>query len=320
MPASSDIRRLRRVVRHALTAPLFARRLAGTKAATLSTVEDFQNAIAPLSLDDLAAVRAQRRDPYGGRRSENGAPCLVMQMEYDPPLYLGFGRGELRTYAEALTRCWRLLGIGAGDRVALYDYGTSPAVYLASAAFAPHLSRGAADALGCVPICNDGLPEMASRAVHILRYTRPRVLFIRHDALRPLVDRLSGENTALRFFGTQAVVVTGNEEAFGRGSMSPIAEQLGVPLYGLLRADAALFLAPQCPRGGRWHGWPDLYFLEVLDEETFRPLPGGRTGFLTITPLFARTCPLLRYVTTITAALDPDGCPCGEGGVGIVLP
>lgn len=310
---------LRRLTAHALTAPLFQQRLAGINLKSLSTVEDFQRVVPPLPLDDLETARTEQRDPYAGRKSEKGIPCLIMQMEYDPPLYIALSRAELRTYAGALTRSWQLLGVRAGDRVGLYDYGTSPATYLASAGFAPYLSRGAAEALGCVPLCNDGLPEMASRAVHILRYVHPRTLFIRQDALRPFLEQLARENVQVRACETEAVVVTGNEEVPDHNTRLHLEEQLGVPLHTLVRADAALFLAPECPTGKRWHSWSDLYFLEVLDEDTLHPLPSGEVGLLTITPLFARTCPLLRYVSTLTAALEAEGCPCGKGEIGISL-
>jgi phenylacetate-coenzyme A ligase PaaK-like adenylate-forming protein len=321
MAGSSNIRRLRHCLRRALSTPLCAERLSGLDVARLATVEDFQDMVPPLALDQLQARReAHGGDPFGGRKSEHGDPDLTVQMEYDPPLYIGLGRSELRTYAEALRRSWQTLGVGRGDRVALYDYGTSPAVYLASAAFVPYLSRGAAEALDCLPICNDGLPEMAVRAVHILRYFRPRVLFIRQDALRPFLDRIGREDASTASFGTEVVVWTANEESPEQKPEAQLEARLGVPVHSLVRADAALFLAPECPQGKCWHSWPDLYFLEVLDEDTLSPLPPGESGFLTVTPLFARTCPLLRYVTGVSAVIDPRRCPCGQSETRVFFP
>ena len=67
----------------------------------------------------------------------------------------------------------RTLGLRKGDRVAIFDYGTSPLSYLAASSFTPYLDRGAADLLGCLPVCNDGVANMSPRAVEITVLREP---------------------------------------------------------------------------------------------------------------------------------------------------
>lgn len=70
--------------------------------------------------------------------------ALAVQLEQPGAGSLELSREGLDGYAEALARAWGAVGVGTGDRVAIYDYGSSPISYLASAAFAPYLERGAA--------------------------------------------------------------------------------------------------------------------------------------------------------------------------------
>lgn len=112
---------------------------------------------------------------------------LAVQLERPEAGTIELSREELAAYAESLARAWAALGVEAGDRVAIYDYGSSPLAYLASHAFAPHLERGAAEWLGATALCVDGLPDNAKRFEHVLRHFRPRFAFVRADLVPLLV-------------------------------------------------------------------------------------------------------------------------------------
>lgn len=60
---------------------------------------------------------------------------------------------------------------------------------------------------------------------------------------------------------------------------------------------------------------PNLYFFEVVDEETGRRLPDGERGLFCITHLNRRGTVLLRYVIGDMGALTHETCPhCGRNG------
>lgn len=136
--------------------------------------------------------------------------ALAVQLERPGAGTLELSPEALDAYAERLGRAWGLLGVGEGDRVAIYDYGSSPIAYLASAAFAPYLERGAAERLGATALCVDGLPDNAKRFAHVLRHFQPRFAFVRADLVPLLVSGPTAVPAELR---TARLVVSADEDA-----------------------------------------------------------------------------------------------------------
>ncbi|MBI4523591.1 MAG: hypothetical protein HY695_07250 [Deltaproteobacteria bacterium] len=257
---------------------------------------------------------AESHDPYGSRWCGPGTPLILFQLDYDtaPSLYLPLDRRALQSYAEALRRCWSLLGLQKGDVAAIFDYGTSPLSYLASSAFTPYLKRGAAEGLGCWTVCNDGIASMSQRAVEILKFVRPRLLFVRADCLEPLAVEIETRLRRLSRF-TEALVVSDNECLLSRADQQRFERRLGLPIYRLLRVDVAMFLATECPECHLLHSWEDLYGVETVEDDHRDP---GNL-YLVITNWFARCCPTVRYLSQIRASLAGRGCPRSPGDLRI---
>ena len=269
--------------------------------------------IPPFRLPDVAAPTAG--DPLQGRQTHQ--PVVIYQLEYEVPVFQGFSHDDLKAYAGVLSDAWHQAGVRAGDRVAIYDYGSSPITYLSSRAICPHLQQGAADRMGAVVICNDGLPELVERWWHLLTYFQPQILFIRCDSMGPFVGLLT------RWGGWPAppprqVVVSGNEEWPAAREIDGWERALGVAVRRLVRADLAMWLALECP-AGRVHVDSERYLIEVVDAQSQMGLPAGEEGVLTITCLFARTAPSIRYISTISGRLCLEACPCGEADPSITL-
>ena len=71
--------------------------------------------------------------------------------------------------------------------------------------------------------------------------------------------------------------------------------------------------------GGGHNPAPDQFYFQVLDEQTYAPLPDGQRGLFTITHLDRRGTVLLRYVVGDLNALSHEVCPhCGRQGPRIV--
>lgn len=271
-------------------------------------------------LSDLVAARIASGDAYAGRRAPGRKPLVTFQLDYaeETPLYLGLDRGDLRRYAEALRRCLGLLDPRPGDVLAIFDYGTSPVAYLASATYTAYLGQGAADAFGCTTICNDGVTQMSHRAVEILKYARPRFFFLRPECLQPFLAACEAAGVQASRY-TEALVATHNEGTIDAGLLARCQERLGLPLYQLARSDAALFMAMECPECRLLHTWPDLYRVEVVSPDTLRPVAGGQPGLLVITSRFARVCPARRLLTRLEGRLVAPGCPSRPGDVRLRL-
>ncbi|WP_225411572.1 phenylacetate--CoA ligase family protein [Stigmatella hybrida] len=60
------------------------------------------------------------------------------------------------------------------------------------------------------------------------------------------------------------------------------------------------------------HFMEDAYVPEVLDPETFQPVPDGQRGVLVVSNLFSEAQPILRYVMGDWVSLTREACPCGR--------
>ncbi|MBI2359403.1 MAG: hypothetical protein HYV04_10985 [Deltaproteobacteria bacterium] len=311
------MRKLKQLIGQASAAPFYQRKLAMISAGASSSLKAFTQKAPTTTLEELIAEKRATGDPYSSRWNKDRAPLVVFQLEYDSEtsLYIGLGREELAGYAEALRRCWSLLGLRRGDGVGIFDYGTSPVSYLASSAFTPYLRRGAADALGCVVICNDGGANMSRRAVEIIKYVRPRILFLRSDCLHPFALEVEKESISLSDY-TGALVAVENEAVLSTADREAYEKRLAVRIYRMLRIDAAMFLAVECPRCRLLHTWQDLFLVESPAQDNNEGANPGPTP-LVITNWFAKSCPAIRYVSQVKATLEPAGCPRGPKDVRI---
>lgn len=297
--------RIQRLLQRATKTPLYRKKFARVKAGAVRDLPSFSAKIPLTRLEELASEKLKGAAPLSPRSCSGRVPRGIFQLEYDtePPLYLALDRSDLRRYAEVLKHCWSLVGLRRGDRVAIFDYGTSPLSYLAAASFTPYLERGAAELIGCLPVCNDGIANMSPRAVEIVRYVRPRLFFIRHDCLHAFAVEL--ERQALRLGDyTQALVAAENESVLSDAERLGFEKRLGVPVYRLLRVDAAMFLAMECPRCRLLHVRRDAYFVESLPQGV-----GTVDSLLVVSNWFARTSPTVRYLNQVRGLLKPSGCP-----------
>ncbi len=242
---------------------------------------------------------------------------VTVQLESDPALSIELTAQDLGGYAAALARCWSILGISRGDTVAIFDYGSSPVTYLASSAFFPHLQRGAADLLGCLPICSDGVPQMAPRVVRILRYLRPRALFLRPDGLNPFAHHVESEGLDLGRH-VEFLVVSQDEGVLRAPARDEWQKRLRVPLYSLLRIDRSLFLAMECPDCHAFHTSREMYGVRAVEPAAAGAGPGDAGGLMEVTPAFAPHVPQ-GYVSSLVGSLLPGHCHRGHEDQRIAL-
>jgi phenylacetate-CoA ligase len=143
------------------------------------------------------------------------------------------------------------------------------------------------------------------RVVQALEHHRPQELHGYPSALALLaVEQLEGRlNIAPGFISTSSEVRTPEmtrliEEAWGT---SPF-DVLGVTEAGIMAAD--------CPAHAGLHVFEDQVKAEVIGDDD-EAIPDGEPGRLVITPLGARTLPLLRYDTGDLVRATSEPCACG---------
>ena len=101
-------------------------------------------------------------------------------------------------------------------------------------------------------------------------------------------------------------------EALSEPARRAIEERWGVMAYdnfGSVETGAPAF---ECVEKNGYHINEDGYIFEVLDPETFEPLPSGREGIVVATSLFKEAAPVIRYNMEDLSALIEGPCPCGR--------
>jgi phenylacetate-CoA ligase len=72
-------------------------------------------------------------------------------------------------------------------------------------------------------------------------------------------------------------------------------------------------VAMECLGQEGLHLFSDVFYPEIIDPETERPVDPGERGELTITTLTKEAIPLIRYRTGDIATINPEPCPhCGR--------
>jgi len=93
-----------------------------------------------------------------------------------------------------------------------------------------------------------------------------------------------------------------------------IQDKLGIEVYNCygmseLNGPGVAF---ECVFRTGMHVWEDRYIIELLDPETFEPVPDGETGELVVTILCRDAMPLIRYRTRDLTRIIPEPCACGR--------
>ena len=71
-------------------------------------------------------------------------------------------------------------------------------------------------------------------------------------------------------------------------------------------------VAFECKEQCGMHLWEDNYILEIVDPDTFEPLPDGEVGEMVLTTLDRTMMPILRYRTRDLTRIIPGECKCGR--------
>ena len=110
---------------------------------------------------------------------------------------LCFADGDLDTWAEHLTWCYRLMGVEEGATIAVQDFGSSPLSFLGSALLMPGLARGVAERLGGRFVGLDASPERVTLTPAVLDQLAVDVLVVR-SSVADLLHEMSQTGASWR--------------------------------------------------------------------------------------------------------------------------
>jgi hypothetical protein len=245
-------------------------------------------------LEDFASRHPD--DPFAGRLRDGVIAKFALQLEAteDPPIWVALTPPELNRWAGVVERMWARWGTSPGETIAFFEYGSSPLTLLASSGYVGYLRQGAAERLGLTAVCNDGVAAMAGRMVAIIETLRPAMMIIRRDLAVPFAMALeaSDVNLAER---VRWIAVSEVEGAISRAESAQISARLGVPVWRILRSDAAFLLSGECPECRSFH----------LDRE-YRAEEFS-SGHIAISTRFANLCPVISFDIG-TSVLTQGGC------------
>ena len=71
-------------------------------------------------------------------------------------------------------------------------------------------------------------------------------------------------------------------------------------------------VAFECKYQEGMHLWEDNYIVEIVDPDTFEPVPDGEIGEMVLTTLDRTMMPILRYRTRDLTRIIPGECKCGR--------
>ena len=105
-------------------------------------------------------------------------------------------------------------------------------------------------------------------------------------------------------------------EPCSEGMRKEIEEKLDCQVYDIYGLSEVMGPGVSCECGEQ-HGLhvnEDKFIIEIVDPETFEPLPDGQWGEVVFTTLTKECSPLVRYRTRDISRIIPGTCPCGRTG------
>jgi putative adenylate-forming enzyme len=304
--AEHQTRALEALLRHAVTASPYYRRMLGPDAvdAPLAQLPTLSKATLMEHFDEIVTDsrlgRARLEAHLTGPRASQPLDGYRVLSTAGSTGFRGifvYSEEEMSAGVAAMLRTMRLFGITPGMRVA--GVGAADPVHISR-----HLIAGVTGQLpdAARTSAADPLPHL----VEVFNTAAPDVLF-GYPSMHAL---LAEEQLAGRLhIAPRTVVYAG--EVMSEDMRARISAAWGVTPHSLYSATEVAMIASSCSARVGMHLWEDLVLVEVVDEHD-RPVPAGVLGHkILITNLFSRAQPLIRYEISDSVALSEGPNPTG---------
>ncbi len=219
------------------------------------------------------------------------------------PTVVGYTAADISMWADVMARALAMAGVTRGDMVHnAYGYG------LFTGGLGAHYGI---ERLGATVIPVSG--GNTKRQITIMRDFGSTVLLATPSYALNLADAMADigvlpEELKLR-------VGIHGAEPWSENMREEVERKLGiraVDIYGLSEVIGP-GVAMECLETDHgMHILEDHFLPEIVDPETFEPLPPGEPGELVFTTLTKEAFPLIRYRTKDLSRLIAEPCPCGR--------
>lgn len=278
----------------------------GVKPSNVKSLNDLRK-IPLTKASDLQSEMGETGDPYSGRRCVPEGEILTV---YGPnqhpmpenPLLTGITDCDRNVIIQHLARNLVMSGIHSGETIQslCWAWELFNRLYINAHLY---LSPSLCEIMGIVPVTLEIISLEAQRTFATASLLKPSTIIadLGHLAQLAAVAEQNGvkaeEMGCKRIILKEQRILTDKEKETVRG-------QWKADVYTMLAVQDNMLYAADCDRHNGLHVWEDAFIVEVVDEETGEPLEDGEEGKLAVTNLFAKACPMIRYLTGVTARID----------------
>ena len=218
------------------------------------------------------------------------------------PTLVGYTRGDLEYWTEALARSFTSCGVGPGDVVQVsYGYG------LFTGGLGAHY--GAEKVGATVLPASTGntqrqLEMMQDLGVTVIACTPSYLVHLGTTARKMGIDWKRDMKLRKALLGA---------EPWSESMRNRLQDTMGIrcyDLYGTSEQAGPMFTECECQRGA--HVCGDIMLVEILDRDTGEAVGPGNEGEMVVTMLKKEAMPMIRYRMRDLTTLDVDPCECGR--------
>jgi phenylacetate-CoA ligase len=218
------------------------------------------------------------------------------------PTLVGYTRDDIRLWGEVMARALCCAGAERDDTIQIaYGYG----LFTGGLGF----HYGAMEmGLTIIPTSSG----QTKRQIKIMQDIQPRILACTPSYCLYMVDAAKEMGIDPRSSSWQIAVL--GAEPWSEAMCHEIEQAwdlLATDIYGLSEI-CGPGVAQECPYKSGLHLCSDVFYPEVIDPETGRPVPEGQDGELVITTLTKQGIPMIRYRTRDIVSMTHEPCRCGR--------
>ncbi|MBV8151340.1 MAG: AMP-binding protein, partial [Candidatus Eremiobacteraeota bacterium] len=172
-----------------------------------------------------------------------------------------------------------------------------------------------AERLGaCVFPFGAGVKGQTAQAVGWMQQMRPTVFYGTPSYALRLAETAREQGVDPRRLGLRIMFFSGEP-----GAGIPATKRMIEETFGVICIDSGSMgeMTPwmnlcECDRRTGMHLWQDVVYTELLDPQTWKPVPFGGGGTPVYTSLVRKCQPMIRLVSGDFAEWTDEPCPCGR--------
>ncbi|MDX1808423.1 MAG: AMP-binding protein [Sulfurospirillaceae bacterium] len=204
------------------------------------------------------------------------------------PTVVGYTQNDINTWSDLVARSIRLAGGHKGDILHVsYGYG------LFTGGLGAHYG---AERLGCTVVPASG--GFTDKQVTLLNDFNSNIIMVTPSYMLNIIEEM--ENRGIDPKKTALEIGIFGAEPWSIEMKNKIEEKVGIAaidIYGLSEMMGPGVACESFEDRGDLYVWEDSFYPEIVDRDTFEPLPDGEEGELVFTTLTREALPIIRYRT-----------------------